>query len=490
MNNTAYKERFKTILIVVLFLSTVLLSYFYWENASLSGLKQSVDERFSSSRFTDGDIPEVSSIVYPKSVQVNFGDGTHCICQKEAPELWSAFLPIYIDFSESDDLVIEEISAEQWEETVYMKSIEYIFDYDLPVELLEAMGASNYGQLNDFRSITSLAYSEASTSSIFIKDSSNDKYFRVISDLNLEQLSQSIDELYKNRPNQYYPISMLLGTENQVMMPFYTSYSLPVVSCPNGTSDSVKNYEKELAETFFGKSLDFVRKITGDNGTITYMYGYGQKILNIYKNGMFEFQKTASSEVNSVDFKEAFSIATSFIAEHGSWSSPDGKQLKTRLEDVSKKTSPKASSYTFVFSVHYDNIPLYRTNTSEIIIEVTGDQVTNYKRNIEAHNPTELSDYTANSTQNASIVTILSYNYQKIAKILLENDLIVPGDGSMDIFDITISSITSVELGYWGQDYDDTSQKLLPSWVIDFSGFHIFFDLYSGEYLGYIDERT
>ena len=220
------------------------------------------------------------------------------------------------------------------------------------------------------------------------------------------------------------------------------------------------------------------------------MYGYGQKILNIYKNGMFEFQKTASSEVNSVDFKEAFSIATSFIAEHGSWSSPDGKQLKTRLEDVSKKTSPKASSYTFVFSVHYDNIPLYRTNTSEIIIEVTGDQVTNYKRNIEAHNPTELSDYTANSTQNASIVTILSYNYQKIAKILLENDLIVPGDGSMDIFDITISSITSVELGYWGQDYDDTSQKLLPSWVIDFSGFHIFFDLYSGEYLGYIDERT
>lgn len=488
MNKSIYTEKFKSILIVVLFLSTVLLSYLYWQDASLTGIKQTVGDHLSSSVFTSKDYPEPSSFVCPNSVSVNFGDGTFSLYQKEASQLWEEFLPIYIEFSQTPNLMIEKISREQWDETMSMKSIQYQLNCDLPSSFFEGLGAANYGQTDSFNNISVIAFSEASNTSLFVKENATDNYFRIISDSEFCTLGESIDKLKAAPHNQYYPISMYFGTKNVSLAPFQTDLSLPSLSSPRNTADQTENYEKDLAETFFGESLDFIRKIVDDNGTITYMYGYGQKMLTIRQNGIFEYQETPSYNEVFLNFDEALSLASSFIAHHGSWSDYEGNPLNLLLNSSASSENAKTSVYRFTFGTQYNNYPVYGGQESRIVIEITGNRITHYSRDIGLSEPVPIADASESSAENATVADILSYNYQNIATILLDNNVITPGDGTEDLFDIVVSGISSIDIGYFAHTAN-TQKIYTPAWVIHFSGFHLFYDLYSGQYIGHVDER-
>lgn len=487
MNKSLYIERLKTILIVVLFLSTVLLSYFYWRAPSISGIKQSANEHFSSSVFTSEEVPDLTTFVSPGEFQVNFGNGIYTVYQHDSADLWNTFVDSYINFTNTENLMIEEITEEQWRETMDMKSIQYIFEYSLPVSFFESLGAANFGQSEYFDCISAAALSEVSTTSLFVRDDTQDKYFRIISDSDYFPLDEKISEISSSSPNQYYPIYMFLGTENYAMAPFVTNISLPVLSYTKKSPEDTGNYEKALAKTFFGKSLDFIRKLTDDNGTIIYMYGYGEKMLTIYKNGEFEYQDNPPSDDIQLSFGSALSKAVSFIANHGSWSSYDGEKLYAQLKSVSDASTAKMSKYRFRFMTNYSNYTLYGSEASTIEIEVTGNQITFYSRDISMLSPDTLSEQYPEDGSNALITDILSANYQKLAQLLIEKNIITPEDSSLDIFDVVVKNISSIEAGYFGRTAEGVSEYV-PSWIIRFSNFSVFFNLHTGEYLGYFIE--
>lgn len=487
MDNTSYTERLKTIIIVVLFISTVLLSYFYWHTPSISGIKQSVNEHFSSSIFTSEDVPDLTSFVYPKELRVNFGDSTYTMLQNDSAKLWDSFLEAYISFTNMPNLIIEEISEKQWVETMSLKSIQFVFDYNLPATFFESIGAGNFGQLEYFNSLSTAAISEASPTSLFIKDDSQGKYFRIISDSKFYPLDEELAKINNTYENQYYPIYIFLGTENYAMAPYKTDLLLPVLVSEKKLVQRHENYEKELAKAFFGESLDFIRKITDDNGTIIYMYGYGNKMLTISKNGVYEYQESPSTEDIYINFDKALSTAVSFIANHGSWKSYDGEELNAQLKSVSLSTKGKRSVYNFQFITKYNNYPMYGSQASKIEIEVSGNKVTYYSRNMSMLNPDELATYFPEDRTNYQITDILSNNYQSIATTLINRGILAPDNASMDLFDLVISNISSIKSGYYST-VNEENIEYIPSWIIDFSGFMIFFNLYTGEYLGYFNE--
>ncbi|MDO4481586.1 MAG: two-component system activity regulator YycH [Bacillota bacterium] len=487
MNKSLYIERLKTILIVVLFLSTVLLSYFYWHTPSFSGIRQSVNEHFSSSVFTSEEIPDLTTFVSPGEFQVNFGNGIYTVYQHDSAALWDTFVDSYIEFTGMQNLMIEEITEEQWRETMDMKSIQYIFDFDLPVSFFESLGAGNFGQSEYFDRISAAAISEASTTSLFVRDDTQGKYFRIISDSDFYPLEEKISEISSSSPNQYYPIYMFLGTENYAMAPYVTNISLPILSYTKKSPENTGNYEKDLAKTFFGESLDFIRKLTDDNGTIIYMYGYGEKMLTIYKNGEFDYQDNLPSDAVQLSFGNALSKAVSFIANHGSWSSYDGEKLYAQLKSVSDDSTSKMTKYRFRFMTNYSNYTLYGSESSTIEIEVTGDQITFYSRDVSMLSPDTLSEQYPEDGKNALITDILSAGYQSLAKQLIEKNVIAPEDSSLDLFDVIVKNISSIEAGYFGRSTEENSEYV-PSWIITFSNYKVFFNLYTGEYLGYFIE--
>ena len=487
MNRSVYKERFKTFLIVVLFLLTVLLSYFYWQGTSFSGIKESVNEHFPSTIFTDEDAPDIGTFVAPVTVDVNFGNGIYTSCQKNASQLWADFVDSYIAFTEMQNLMIEEISEAQWLETMDMKSIQFVFEYDLPVSFFESLGGSNFGQSDHFDHVSVMALSEASTTSLFIKDDTQGTFYRIISDSDYYPLEEKVLEISNTAADQYYPVYMLLGTDNYAMAPFSTNILLPELAADKKGLKSVTSSEKDLAKTFFGENLDFVRRIVDDSGTITYMYGYGKKMLTIYKNGVFEYKETPSSDDDNKEFNSAFETAVSFIASHGGWIDLGTNKISSQLTSAAAVSAPKANIYTFEFTAEYENSSLYGNSVSAITIELTGDQVTYYKRSLNTLDQSSLTETYPEYTANALITDILANDHQRLAQILLENDMITPTDETMDLFDLVVENISSINTGYFTQNAE-SQVHFIPSWVIDFSGIKVFYNLYTGEHLGYLKE--
>ena len=67
-------------------------------------------------------------------------------------------------------------------------------------------------------------------------------------------------------------------------MPLAYKTTLNTISCFPEFDRSDEAAIKEFSQKFFGQSFDFVRRIEESNGTLIYMYGYGQKVLT-FANG-------------------------------------------------------------------------------------------------------------------------------------------------------------------------------------------------------------
>lgn len=491
MNRLAiHKEKLKTILLVVLFVSAVLLSYLYWQDVTFSGIKDSVNSRLSSGVFVSKENPEINDLICPNASVYSDDGETISILQKDTPELWNIFIKGYNSLSKSDNISIEEISENIWLDAMSGESLQFTFSYNLPVEYLRLIGADDCGEREYINSIRTIGCSESSPTSVFIQDASQHKYFRIASEFKIGGILDKAQNMKGRTSNQCYPADMLFGTDNTALIPFTSNISLDPLTAP-ALSD-VSSSEVRLAESFFGNGLDFIRKITDDNGTIVYMYGMGEKILTIYNNGTYEYQEKSNSDKEDLSLKKALTLASDFISEHGGWSDSSGEKVNTILSSMKVREKSKVKSYVFEFETKYDNCPISGSDITGIKIEITGGQITGYSRGIENIRPEgQAKDPSSDSQKvgriNSSVYDIIAENYGKIYKLLsIENQ---PEELSeMYMFDTVVERISDVTAGYYCSGGTDV-HSFRPAWIIDFTNVKAYFDIYSGEYLGYADER-
>lgn len=495
LNKLATSERLKSVIIVVLFLTTVLLSYLYWHGENFTGLTETVNDRLSNQAFTTATAPDMASLVCPETVSVNFGDGTYCQITENAALLWEEFLPIYIDFTKMSNLMIEEISEDQWNESLEYGSVTYGFGYDIPNSFFESLGAANYGETDYFDSIYSITCTKAGETAVLIKNEGSGKYFRVIADSEFFDLEGLLKKIRKSETLDntslsgdelsflYYPANLLAGTNNRTCLPYESAVPLRPLRI---TTQGIAAYERSLAETFFGKGLDFVRKVTDDSGIIIYMYGYNHTTLSIYPNGYFEYTDTPSSRDTTLSFNQALSLASDFIAGHGTWTSYDDSRTGYLLKSATSGTRGKSSFYRFCFETEYDNHPVFAAEGYDIVIELEGDQVTFYSRNALAFTSTSLTPEPADTGRNASVPDILASSYTQITDAIYEMGGFVTLDGATygENMEKVLSQLNSVIPGYLQTSKD--SSILTPVWIFSFREGSVFFDLYSGNYLGNI----
>lgn len=488
MRNDWFVEKVKTSVIVVLFLSAILLLYFFWKGSTFEDIKFPLAGLPGENLV----ITKPSEIVMPKNVQVTFGADNYTLYSAKTRELWNQFLKEYITFSESENIFVEEIPAAKWRESMLMKSIRYEFSYSLPLSYLDALGATNIPQAESISSFSVIAYSIASKESIFVYDSINDKYYRMVSDADYTTLDARISELEAAPHDTYYPINMFYGINNDTLLPYQLQIALQPLYSSNEIADSSKDYERQIAEKFFGESLDFIRKITEDDGTIIYMYGVGQKLLTLDPRGIVEYTEELNNSYSQLSYYNSMKLASKFVSTHGNWLTLDGDPLDPYLEYSTKLSlDSKKEGYRFAFSLKQNDYPLYCINGPQIIVEVVGDQVIYYKRRIDIthkslNEPTEVAP-----GQPVSIIELLPAKYSTLSFVLDQNDRKVSDTAATvdEQFDSVVEQITAVSVGYFKQrDQDTGASFFVPTWVISLSSIDVFFDLYTGTYLGYTDE--
>ncbi len=414
----------KSVIIVVLFLSTILLLYGFWWNLKPIdiNLDNFVNQNDSYKSFT------AQEVIAPGIIEISRGDGRYGVINRDTRKYWwnptgLSFSRVIGDFFSSGDIFVESITKEQYQEVLSSESIKVVFDYDLPFkETLQLYNIFQPSGTTSIANLSEIAYSFGSMESLFIYDRKQSSYYRIVGEGDFAQ-ANSFMPIYKDLTEAAYvayPLYELVGEEtaNGTLVPLPTEFAYTISTYNNERNIGGSAFEKTLAKTFFGETFDFTRVIEDAKGRVTYMYGYGERVFVAEKDGSFGYKRESGSKKLGSDL-ESLEMALDFIALHGGSQNALGETEDIRLFKV-KKEDGKIPKITFYFQIQKSSAILYEEGAS-FIVECTGDTVTAFSRDLFIVESTQdkilsAGEYTA--------VNVLAKNYEEMAQILKDQGIL------------------------------------------------------------------
>lgn len=478
------KENIKSLILVVLFLSTILLLYGYWSDTGKDRL--SIDDL----RNPENSINEIegSEIIIPDALELSYGDGSYGLAREDIKKIWYdqkrenkgevTFVSALESFFANRDFYVEEISKDQYIQITEMESVKAVFDWSLPFSLIGKTYNFQYPKALETLVVEEIAYSFASMESLFLKLEQGNSYIRIVGP-SIDPITSPFYSLYERIGLQLepaYPLSLLLGEDSAnilVPMPSQILYYLYTFGKENKDNKDDKNgknvknsgFEKLFAKTFFGDMFDFTRIIEDAGGSTSYMYGYGRRVLIAESDGSFIY-KSEESTGKTADINESLKIALAFIARHGGATNSAEEEYGLRLYRV-KALDGGNQALTFYFSLLDPREIGYKAGEA-LAVTVSGNYVTEYKRDFFIAEKTQASylpssDYTA--------INVLAANYKEMFVSLREEgflgeDYKEAEEEELALISKKISSIRIKEIRFLKND--EGLGKIESCWVFTF----------------------
>lgn len=490
-------ETLKNILIVVLFFTTVLLLCFFWKNDAIHIFKMPIDIITTD---TETKVPEVSKMIQPERVMIGFGKtGSYTVLNDNNSLLWTRAVSAIADISNSENLLVEEITPGQYKQVMELRSIQFYFSYDIPFsEFMISNGIKKFQALDNIGGMSVLAYSEGSGESLFIYEKEDDKYYRIVSNRkSFDGFSSMIDETEAAGYATYYPSSKYFGveTEDMVLLPLALQSNLEEVPYTGEVSNNNSENILDLAESFFGESFDFVRRMTDNKNRIIYMYGYGQKVFTVNADGIFEYKEEPDDSSSiQMGFYESLKASLAFISVHGTWDSLDGTKLSPYLKDVQVIERDKKKGYHFVFGMKLDGYEIQYEKGESMEIDILGSQIVSYKRNMVDFSTSTMSQLGNSAmTDVFPAVNVPAVNYEYIIALYKDRK---KGHGEQPADPPDVQSSTEESFENLAEEIvnmrpayvrlrDQEQQILKPVWILSMDGLQVYFGLYDAQPVGY-----
>ncbi|MDR1573030.1 MAG: hypothetical protein LBS24_01825 [Clostridiales Family XIII bacterium] len=499
---TAITERLKNVLLVVLVFSAILLLYFLWSDDPGAAL------RVPGARDGSGDAIPVETVLRPEKITVNFGAENYTV-PVETASLWygaegndaPAFMRGLARFLASDNIAVSAINKQDFTDVMRARSIRADFSFAIPMmDFCEEFDLRRPAQLDIIDAFTCAAYSEASPESLFLCNQPEDRYYRLAAEGEAD-FKELIAFVETGDNVSYYPLKTFSGVENDTMMPLGANDApTALLYARNIDPNDADDAERITGTTrdFFGKSFDFTRKITEGDGTIVYMYGYGEKVLVINRDGSFEYSAAESDRSGATGFFDALTTALAFVASHKEPSEREAAPKQIFLKDARTVFADGRRTYSFSFGLKLNGHTLYYAASEPLLVDVAGSQVSYYKRDMIdgfLREPAEAAPAAAYAP-----FDILTEHFAYICETLSEKGLIEPFENSPDderMFEAAAEMVTNLSSGllrpaneasYRGRDAQGApaaGQSLLPVWVLTVQGVDFYFDLYTGAPAGY-----
>lgn len=480
--NTRKIENIKSAILVVLSLSTILLLYFFWWGASID------DFKFTEQLY-EKDVPSTREVTKPDEIILCFGGENYYMVPPNQYGLWdnnskdkNSFMEQFDKFVRAENILVEEITAKQYAEVMSYKSIQARFSYPIPfTSFCKEYGLKKRQNFGTIEMMTYIGYSEASKESMFIYDGKNEKYYRLNSYTDHTGIGNIIDKMQGKEYDPYYPLGTLLGVENKTIIPISLKPQLNEFHAKQDINMSQNDKINKIAQTFFGESFDFIRKITEESGKTIYMYGYGEKTLIINPDGSLEYKEEVNDEKYVLQqYFQALNTALQFVATHGSWDSINGAKLEPYVKDVNLITG-KNKGYRITFGAEVNGGRLLYKSGELITVGVVGGQVVEYKRNLIDYDKKVFreNEY-AEGKEAFSAVNMIAQNYKYIYNILQKSGKEIEIQDSNKTFEDVAKQITKVEVGFLKTPSKVASEyEIKPVWVVTAEGVNMYFDLYN-----------
>ena len=457
-------EKLKTVILVVLFITTILLLYCLWysEDGPQRFMGFVVKEQAVS-------VPLPGDVIRPAYAASGSGDGGFRICRTGLEGCTERFYSILNEFYGQGAPEIGEISPEQYKEAMTgWDSIQLDYGCPLPYAAVCRYECPDFLGAAEQLMMQIIGFSSASAESVFLADGSG-RYYRLV-------FAEPVDaagiapELAEGSVS-YYAADVLGGTSIAQIDLFYESDAART-SYVSEAAPAGEDYWTSAAEEIFGSNFDFVRRIGDGFGNITYMYGYGQKTLYLDAGGSLQYSAQAE-EGAQTDFITDLEAALGFAARCGGL---DPEKDPLRISSYTESGSGRSRVRTFGLDQFCGDLPIRTDGTPALQIGVCGGTVVSFRRDMADPGTPARSDM----APAIDAANVIAGNCHHIYNIINRNTLAVAGDQA---FGFAQEQAKEIFPGYYRSEKD---MELLPCWVLETrSGVTFFFDLYTGSPLGF-----
>ena len=320
-------EYFKTIILVVLFLITILLLYLCFNQ---HGRSFSIADIIPTRNKTAASV-DFTKYTNPSYIVQSNGDGSFSISFENKERFLDATKECAQSLIASSTAKIEKVTEEEFRrKALEDKAFQAIFSFDVPFnDISTELTGKQLDLPEGFEGFNTILFADSSKECFYVRDS-YDGYYKIVAGENYYSIDRLSREFVPNEKT--LSISANIYNIERIL----EAYGLvPEIDILEVNTDHV-------AEAIFGDTFDFVRKITDSFGNETYMYGYGQKRLSVNIDGSIEFKEETGTE-NTHDFYTDLEAALNFIAK------TVGLENNFMITRIDNHESPGGFYYRFTF---------------------------------------------------------------------------------------------------------------------------------------------
>lgn len=485
------KEQFKSVMLISLFGICVLLVSQIWSDLSLdifNHTRQGKNIAFEKI--------QIKQIISPQGFVFNFGGKSHIVNYSDKYQAWQVTKPM-ISRMLIGSRQVEQISVEKWQELNTYRSIKLKFPYRVNSSTFLDLISDETYKIDKEDEFDEILIVVGDRDTVYFANSIENTYFSVFGDsidIMLENelktlltYVESSEQGIYHSVEDHYDLKKLLGNEdvlfvpNDTLMPRFQVEEIPVVKVEKeiditDNSEATQNIIQSYIDYAFEGSNNFVNRLQDVDGSIVWIYGYGERAIKLGVNGEIEYKEKFDQSISgeTLNIKDSLKVAIDFIEKFGGV--PNGIYLRSINE--TKGVTSKGYRFTFANRVQGYTVVNSKLNSGDAIeIEVYGTQVLSYKRLVRKY--LKLAEVPEIMEKQYTIDDVFNMNFDKI-----HDDYQSIEEAPFDknrIYEI-LQNIEDVKIVYYS-DIQENSQRLIPAWRIKIGKNTYLFNMHTGKML-------
>lgn len=440
----------------------------------------------------------IEDLLNPQGYQVSFGGGLYSgyFDYGLKQRLWTTAKGLLRPALETANYT--EVNQAMWDQAVTQRSVYLRMPFAMTADqLLAVSGSAMSRELLGSAVFDVIVLPTTEQSGVYLGNRSEGRYLRfdsgadnralgaVVSDIEKDTMTieyKRIEDTFSLRtilekPGQLY-------RENHIIEPIVTMPPFERVRVSHEFNLQALSEEQEryYANIAFGARFDFVKRVREVDGSIVYLYGYGDRALRFGSQGKLEYIQRfqgAGSTGEGVGFRESLTKAASELRKYGPL--PEDLYLSAYTE-MDHPSGAKVR--TFYFTYAYEHIPVKLTDHQSAYsaaVEMTGSQVTylskNYKQVIRALPDQEPGLPVLSMDQ----LIEQQFNLIQSDYLQMHPEAVASKDTLNFVYQI-LHDIAEYDLVYV-MIKENGVYAYTPAWHLGIGTLHYYFDLYTGELL-------
>ncbi len=369
------KEKLKSLLLVILIATSVVLTQRVWFSSPLQMTSSEASYLYEKE---DQLLATREQVIRPEKMVVGFGGGAEnshytFLAPSDLDRFWQEMKMILRDHFVSMP-VVQTITREEYEDLRTNRHVEMHFGKGFPTAFLSVLFDQQENSLasvtNEIQSILVPVRYQGNLYLVGDEDQVYEFQLQPQDQLHQVDVAELVDSIPVNSYVKYYPLFSYAG--NQTLLPLTYQNNKPRIFTESEIDASSNDHMNRWAGRFFNENFDFVKTIQETGGTRIYMYGYGQQEVRINNRGLLEYS-AATGNQSSSSVSRALDTALMFKADH--YGPSDGLVLR----EVELLEEGQLRGYRFGFGYHLRDLPVVPAQLSQPVeIEVFGESVRSF----------------------------------------------------------------------------------------------------------------